>query len=332
MKPEITQQVKLVHSLNTHQDVMANQSPQTIPGQPSGLAKLASLSGNRRSRTLLAMLGLAISMGISSFANNYSGTVALATPSATTPTAPQNLQVDTPNTGTDFYVGQIHTDISTARSQHQPTSGVLIAQSAPTSVYPSFANRTNTNNLQFNSSEPSIEIDVPAPKTKTFKVAPSTQAYNPNAAGEEELYHPGDTPTDRNGETTISFSWPAAGTLTSRFGRRWGRMHKGIDIAGAVGTPINAAADGTVVFAGWSPGGYGNLVEIRHVDGTTTRYGHNSRLSVTVGQSVRQNQQIAEMGSTGRSTGSHLHFEIRPNGGGAVNPIAHLPAGRPSAL
>ena len=114
--------------------------------------------------------------------------------------------------------------------------------------------------------------------------------------------------------------------VASRFGRRWGRMHKGIDIAGPIGTPINAAADGTVISAGWNSGGYGNLVEVKHSDGTTTRYGHNSRISVSVGQTVRQGQQLAEMGSTGHSTGSHLHFEIRPTGGTAVNPIAHLPA------
>jgi murein DD-endopeptidase MepM/ murein hydrolase activator NlpD len=81
-----------------------------------------------------------------------------------------------------------------------------------------------------------------------------------------------------------------------------------------------------VIAAGWNSGGYGNLVEVRHSDGTTTRYGHNSRISVGVGQTVRQGQQLAEMGSTGHSTGSHLHFEIRPSGGNAVNPIAHLPA------
>jgi murein DD-endopeptidase MepM/ murein hydrolase activator NlpD len=102
-------------------------------------------------------------------------------------------------------------------------------------------------------------------------------------------------------------------------------MHKGIDIAGPVGTPINSAADGVVVFAGWGEA-YGNLVEVKHNDGTTTRYAHNSRLLVAVGQTVSQGQQVSEMGSTGRSTGSHLHFEIRPSGGDAVNPISHLPS------
>lgn len=121
------------------------------------------------------------------------------------------------------------------------------------------------------------------------------------------------------------YMWPAKGTLTSGYGWRWGRMHKGIDIAAPVGTPIMAAASGEVVFAGWNSGGYGNLVKLQHSDGSVTFYAHNHRVLVGKGQKVRQGQLIAEMGSTGRSTGPHLHFEIRPNGTTAINPIAHLP-------
>ncbi len=122
-----------------------------------------------------------------------------------------------------------------------------------------------------------------------------------------------------------SYIWPARGVLTSGFGRRWGRMHRGIDIAAPVGTPIFASAPGEVIAAGWNSGGYGNLVKIRHYDGSVTYYGHNSRVLVRTGQIVAQGEQVAEMGSTGRSTGPHLHFEIRPNGEDAINPIAFLP-------
>ncbi|WP_194021787.1 peptidoglycan DD-metalloendopeptidase family protein [Nodosilinea sp. LEGE 07298] len=121
------------------------------------------------------------------------------------------------------------------------------------------------------------------------------------------------------------FVWPTQGTFTSGYGWRWGRMHRGIDIAGPVGTPIVAAATGVVVRSGWNSGGYGNLVDIRHADGSMTRYAHNSRLLVREGQQVRQGQQISEMGSTGYSTGPHLHFEIHPPNSGAVNPMAYLP-------
>lgn len=124
------------------------------------------------------------------------------------------------------------------------------------------------------------------------------------------------------------YIWPTKGVLTSGFGWRWGRMHKGIDIAGPVGTPIVAAADGVVVSAGWNSGGYGYLVEIQHADGSLTLYAHNSRILVQVGQQVAQGQQISEMGSTGYSTGPHCHFEVHPSGRGAVNPMAFLPKDR----
>lgn len=119
--------------------------------------------------------------------------------------------------------------------------------------------------------------------------------------------------------------WPARGKLTSGYGWRWGRMHKGVDIAAPIGTPIMAAAPGVVVKAGWSSGGYGNLVDIQHKDGTLTRYAHNKRLLVQAGEVVQQGQQISEMGNSGFSTGPHLHFEVRPMGKKAVNPIAYLP-------
>ena len=121
------------------------------------------------------------------------------------------------------------------------------------------------------------------------------------------------------------YIWPAKGVLTSGYGWRWGRMHKGIDIAGPVGTPIVAAAAGTVISAGWNSGGYGNLVKVQHPDGSTTLYAHNSRIMVRRGQSVKQGQLIAKMGSTGFSTGPHLHFELHAQNKGATNPIAYLP-------
>jgi murein DD-endopeptidase MepM/ murein hydrolase activator NlpD len=121
------------------------------------------------------------------------------------------------------------------------------------------------------------------------------------------------------------YIWPAKGVFTSGYGPRWGRMHRGIDIAAPVGTPIVAAAEGEVISAGWNSGGYGNLVKIRHFDGTVTLYAHNSKIHVRRGQFVQQGQHIANMGSTGFSTGPHLHFEIHPQGQKAVNPLALLP-------
>jgi murein DD-endopeptidase MepM/ murein hydrolase activator NlpD len=125
--------------------------------------------------------------------------------------------------------------------------------------------------------------------------------------------------------TMTGYLWPAQGVLSSGYGWRWGRMHHGIDIAGPIGTPILAAASGVVITAEWHTGGYGNLVEIEHSDGSITLYAHNNRILVNAGDQVEGGQLIAEMGSTGFSTGPHLHFEVHLPEQGSVNPLAYLP-------
>lgn len=112
------------------------------------------------------------------------------------------------------------------------------------------------------------------------------------------------------------------GTLTSRFGQRWGRMHKGIDLAVPVGTVVSAADGGKVIFAG-KKGSFGNLVIIDHENGYHTYYAHNSKLTVSAGDRVYRGQQIAYSGNTGRSTGPHVHFEVRKDGT-PVNPLTYL--------
>ena len=121
--------------------------------------------------------------------------------------------------------------------------------------------------------------------------------------------------------------WPTKGTLTSSFGKRNGRKHEGIDIAAPKGTPIYSAADGKVVFSGWGPTGYGKMVIIKHQHHLTTVYAHNSKILVKKGVRVKQGQKISLMGSTGRSTGPHLHFEVR-NDTEPKNPIKYLPTKR----
>ena len=111
---------------------------------------------------------------------------------------------------------------------------------------------------------------------------------------------------------------------TSGFGRRWGRAHEGIDMAAPVGTPIHATGDGVVTFAG-RQGAYGNLIKIEHELGVETRYGHLSRIRVKVGQRVSQGDLIGAMGNTGRSTGPHLHYEVRMKGR-AVDPMSFIKA------
>ena len=119
--------------------------------------------------------------------------------------------------------------------------------------------------------------------------------------------------------------WPSTGVVTSPYGLRWGGsdFHPGMDIANDLGTPIVATADGVVEYAGWDSGGYGNMVDINHGNGIMTRYGHASQVVVSAGQSVKRGQIIAYMGSTGFSTGPHVHYEVHVNGQ-KVNPISYL--------
>lgn len=133
---------------------------------------------------------------------------------------------------------------------------------------------------------------------------------------------------DLKKEATPS-GWPIrSGYISSKFGYRRHpiggktRFHTGVDFASKRGTPVHATADGVVVFSGWRSG-YGRLVEVRHMDGLVTRYAHNQKNLVKQGEMVKKGQTIAKLGSTGRSTGPHVHFEVRVDGE-AVNPLKYV--------
>ena len=112
------------------------------------------------------------------------------------------------------------------------------------------------------------------------------------------------------GVSAAGFIWPVDGVITSGYGRRWGRMHTGIDIAARGGTPIVAVKEAEVIYADWL-GGYGQLVALDHGDSVVTLYAHQSKMAVSEGQVVSQGQVIGYVGTTGHSTGNHLHFEVR---------------------
>ncbi|MCK8675546.1 M23 family metallopeptidase [Rhodococcus sp. HM1] len=119
------------------------------------------------------------------------------------------------------------------------------------------------------------------------------------------------------------FVLPAIGTFTSNFGARWGTLHAGVDIAGPIGTPILAVADGVVIDSG-PASGFGLWIRLQHADGTVTVYGHIDQTLVTVGQQVMAGDQIATMGNRGFSTGPHLHFEVHLNGTDKIDPVPWL--------
>lgn len=214
--------------------------------------------------------------------------------------------------------------------QSRPTPVQTAATSIPPSSIPTHGVTPRPSTVtvspvppRVNPAPASTSITIPQPIAAPVPVKVARQVISPQLPNldlpplpSSERYLP--TPI------TNQFIWPAQGVFTSGFGPRWGRIHRGIDIAGPVGTPVIAAAAGVVTFSGWNSGGFGNLVEIRHADGTLTLYAHNHRNVVRQGQYVQQGEQIALMGSTGRSTGPHVHFEIHPQGRGAVNPMNFL--------
>jgi len=125
-----------------------------------------------------------------------------------------------------------------------------------------------------------------------------------------------------NGTTAGGYAWPMCAPVTSEYGPRWGRMHRGIDLGAPTGTPIRAIRAGTVIFAGWQ-GGYGQITLIDHGNGVVSAYAHQSRFAVGQGARVTQGQVIGYVGTTGNTTGAHLHLETRV-GGTAVNPRQYL--------
>lgn len=165
------------------------------------------------------------------------------------------------------------------------------------------------------------------------ELQPGERIYIPNSG---RTYAARDTSNQKASGTTASeassksgmasgkFNWPVAGQLTSAFGVRNGRRHDGIDIAAPRGTPVKASQDGEVVFSSRLRG-YGNLILIKHPGDMFTVYAHNSRNLKEKGSKVKQGDVIARVGTTGRSTGPHVHFEIR-KGSKATNPLPYLPS------
>jgi murein DD-endopeptidase MepM/ murein hydrolase activator NlpD len=150
-----------------------------------------------------------------------------------------------------------------------------------------------------------------AAKLRARSAVPSSSSSSGSSVGESSA------------PSSSGFIWPVSAPITSPFGMRWGTLHPGLDLGAPYGSAIHAAASGTVVWCGWMSG-YGNLVMIDHGGGIATAYGHQSRIAVGCNQQVSQGQVIGYVGSTGYSTGAHLHFEVRVNGT-PVDPLGYLP-------
>ena len=159
-------------------------------------------------------------------------------------------------------------------------------------------------------------------KIQEYKAAQAAAAAKKAAQRAAALASSASNEVAKKTLANLSLSRPVSGTVTSRYGSRSRGFHTGMDIATAAGTPITSIATGTVVYSGWK-GSYGNLVIVDHGNGVQSYYAHCSSLNVSVGQTVNGGTVIAGVGSTGNSTGPHLHLEIRVNGS-TVNPQNYL--------
>ncbi|HBU06584.1 MAG TPA: hypothetical protein DEB09_00700 [Candidatus Magasanikbacteria bacterium] len=152
------------------------------------------------------------------------------------------------------------------------------------------------------------------------KMPQPVYAYNPSTRQYNQLSNISAPPPSASAAAGSGYLWP---TSVRRITQYYSWRHTGLDVAGPIGTPLYAAKAGTVIKAGWNARGYGNYVIIDHGSGVQTLYGHATKLFVSAGEQVAQGQTIALMGSTGRSTGPHLHFEVRINGG-RMNPLKYI--------
>lgn len=157
----------------------------------------------------------------------------------------------------------------------------------------------------------SVGQDLVIPRTPTATAEPPSSKGRRAARKAEPVGRPGGV-----------LDWPLRGVLYARFGNKGGDPHEGIDLAAPTGTPVKAAAAGTVIFAGEQEG-YGLIAIVQHADGLITLYAHNRDLRVKNGQSVREGQVLATVGESGRTSGPHLHFEVR-KGGKPVDPLQFL--------
>jgi murein DD-endopeptidase MepM/ murein hydrolase activator NlpD len=257
--------------------------------------------------------------------NSSSSAIASLAPTTNSRNLPQSRSNKTnilPSADEDPYIADLRAEIDQLRAQYKQEQEQKVSGDVKTASLVSITNQqlkpkaksnpapistTAKLNAKLNSSslQSNFESNLSKKNLLALKLPPlsNSEEYLPNAFD--------------------GYAWPAEGVMTSGYGYRWGRMHQGIDIAGPIGTPVLAAASGTVIGAGWYDG-YGYLIKLEHLDGSVTMYAHNNRIVVAHGQQVEKGEQIAEMGSTGNSTGSHLHFEIHLKGQEIVDPLTLL--------
>jgi murein DD-endopeptidase MepM/ murein hydrolase activator NlpD len=252
--------------------------------------------------------------------NSASANLAATTNSRNLPQPKSNKTNIVPSADEDPYIANLRAEIDQLRAQYkqeqdQKVNGDVKAASLVSVTDQQLKPKAKSNPAQISTTaKAKLNSPLPQRNLKSNLIKQDLIALKLPPLSNPDAYLP---------NTFDGYAWPAEGVVTSGYGWRWGRMHQGIDIAAPIGTPIVAAAAGTVIGVGWQDG-YGNTVKLEHLDGSVTLYGHNDRNLVTHGQQVEKGEQIAEMGNTGFSTGSHLHFEIHLGDQQIVDPITLL--------
>jgi murein DD-endopeptidase MepM/ murein hydrolase activator NlpD len=208
-------------------------------------------------------------------------------------------------------------------SQHLPGAWHIVAQGETPTTIAREAGIPLEDFLEINGLR---KNDALEPGRPVFVLAPSAApSGSASLSPENATPAPGSAVPPGGTVSNAPLRWPvAAPRLSSLFGKRWGKDHEGIDMAAPTGTPVYAAASGTVIYSGDQVRGYGNMVVIRHENGLVTVYAHNSLLLVHAGDVVAVGREIARVGDTGRSTAPHLHFEVR-RGDTPQDPMQFLP-------
>ncbi len=199
--------------------------------------------------------------------------------------------------------------------------GLAVSPSAADSVLPRVTAAEALAPVELRSAA-NLHLAKALEQARQAAVAAAAKPSPPRAPARASRSRSAPTPVPTAAKATADYARPGLGRRTSAFGRRWGRLHAGIDLAAGTGSPIRAAAAGKVLSARVESG-YGKCVRILHPDGTVTVYAHMSKLLVSSGERVAAGEQIGKEGNTGRSTGPHLHFEVRINGT-PVNPSRWL--------
>jgi murein DD-endopeptidase MepM/ murein hydrolase activator NlpD len=168
------------------------------------------------------------------------------------------------------------------------------------------------------------EVQVTAARARVLEAARIARSAERSAVAKKRAAVAALKKAESDRKAREKWVMPISGAVfTSGYGWRWGRLHAGDDFGTPVGTPLKAMSTGTVTFAGWQ-GGYGNKIEIEYWDGTVSVFGHLSQIQTTVGDRVTPGDIVGLSGNTGHSTGPHLHLEIHPEGGSAVDPAPWL--------